>query len=225
MKLIEYFHGFQGEGNTIGKNSLFLRFPSCNLKCKCCDSSYTWYQQNVKEVPDKDIFKECLKVSNIIFTGGEPLLEKNLKECLKIMTMFPNKTYEFETNGTLAIDKEFQEIFSSIFNIQFNISPKSNVEQVKNIKVSSLKLWNQVKDSNKSYIFKYLFKNMDDLDFITIDTLSRSIPANKIYVQPIGVSANKVISLSKKYYNYILDRGWNLSPRMHTILFGKKRRV
>ena len=33
---------FQGEGQTMGKLSAFVRLSGCNLTCVWCDTPYTW---------------------------------------------------------------------------------------------------------------------------------------------------------------------------------------
>ena len=42
LKLSEIFYSIQGEGVSIGRPSVFLRTALCNLKCKWCDTPYTW---------------------------------------------------------------------------------------------------------------------------------------------------------------------------------------
>jgi len=33
IRISEVFHSVQGEGNTMGKPSVFLRLQGCNLQC------------------------------------------------------------------------------------------------------------------------------------------------------------------------------------------------
>ena len=42
IKLVNMFYSFQGEGKTIGQPRLFIRLAGCNLRCKWCDTKYSW---------------------------------------------------------------------------------------------------------------------------------------------------------------------------------------
>ena len=64
MKILEIFNSIQGEGNTQGKNSLFIRFPQCNLKCILCDSLYALDKSQIIDIPDEEIFEKIEKVNN-----------------------------------------------------------------------------------------------------------------------------------------------------------------
>ena len=33
---------FQGEGTSLGRRALFIRLMHCNLRCRGCDTAYTW---------------------------------------------------------------------------------------------------------------------------------------------------------------------------------------
>lgn len=94
----EIFESIQGEAFYIGFNQLFIRFTSCNLQCKYCDTKFS---ANKKEYSLNDLLKEVEKYNNvhsISLTGGEPLLEVDfLSEFLKLV----DKKIYLETNGTL----------------------------------------------------------------------------------------------------------------------------
>ena len=45
-KVNEILHSVKGEGQLVGKNSVFIRLNGCNMRCPWCDSKYTWQDYN-----------------------------------------------------------------------------------------------------------------------------------------------------------------------------------
>ena len=94
----EIFESIQGEGPYIGYNQLFIRFATCNLHCKYCDTDF---KTELKYYTSKELAKEIEQYKNIhsvSLTGGEPLLSTDfLQEFLPLT----NKKIYLETNGTL----------------------------------------------------------------------------------------------------------------------------
>lgn len=236
MKIIEKFNSIQGEGNSQGKNSLFIRFFGCNLKCFLCDSIYALDNSQTIDIPDEDIFKEIEKVNNVVFTGGEPLLPSNLFEIKKILNYFEIQyksynTYEIETNGTIKLDNQSFGIFYDLMlnnQIQFNISPKGNFEQEKQTKSNNLYLEPVLIEQllmSRSYIVKYLFKDENDFRYIKDQQEKYNILPELIYLQPIGTDVQTIKELILKYFDQIIENGWNISMRSHIWLFGNERGV
>lgn len=233
MKIIEKFNSIQGEGNSQGKNSLFIRFFGCNLKCSLCDSIYALDKSQIIDIPDEYIFKEIEKVNNVVFTGGEPLLPSNLFEIKKVLKHFKyeDKTFEIETNGTIQLNnQDFGIIYDWILydKIQFNISPKGNFEQAKMSKSDNSYLEPILIKQlclSDNYIVKYLFKDENDLDFIKDQQKRYNISSKKIYLQPIGTDTQTIKETILKYFDKIIDNGWNISMRSHIWLFGNERGV
>ena len=80
----ETFYSIQGEGQTMGKPSVFLRLGGCNLLCKSedwvCDSIEVWQKGKAvlfSEVLQEDYIKRLREGAHLIITGGEPLIHKN----------------------------------------------------------------------------------------------------------------------------------------------------
>lgn len=96
-KINEIFYSIQGEGARAGSANIFIRFAGCNLTCGFCDTEFESY----KEMDFEAIIQECYKYEckNIIFTGGEPLLQldKMLIDLLKYRGYF----LAVETNGSV----------------------------------------------------------------------------------------------------------------------------
>ena len=101
----EIFESIQGEGPYIGVNQLFVRFSSCNLKCKYCDTDFKTNSREYSVSELQDIINTSKNIHSVSLTGGEPLLNIDfLKELLPKV----NKRIYLETNGTLY--ENFSEI-------------------------------------------------------------------------------------------------------------------
>lgn len=101
MLINELFTSIDGEARRAGELATFIRTVGCNLRCKFCDSQYTWgHESTNKEMTCEQIKEECDKfgVENITFTGGEPLLQKDSDT---LITLLADNGYDvsIETDG------------------------------------------------------------------------------------------------------------------------------
>jgi len=228
MKIIECFKSIQGEGINQGTNSLFIRFPSCNLSCENCDSNYA-LKGNIKDISDVKLKKLIKDSVNIVFTGGEPLLKNNYQKILEIFSWFPyvenlNKFYEIETNGTQIIDSVTLKNLKTYRNTVFNISPKGNFQQEKIHNTDPIFI-QQCHQQGLNYIVKFLF--YDDKDFNYVRELQKKyfIPDALVYMQPVGVMGAEILDRLRDHFKIIINNGWNISGRLHCLLFDNERGV
>lgn len=107
LRVLEIFKSISGEVGLIpqGSPTIFLRLAGCNLKCPYCDTPQS---QNLKGGIARKIDSilksiEGLSCKNIVITGGEPLLQKNLQVLISELRM---RAYiiQIETNGTISPD-------------------------------------------------------------------------------------------------------------------------
>lgn len=85
MKINELFVSIDGESKRAGELAIFIRSVGCNLRCKFCDSKYTWGTEPTnKDMSPDDIVKWCIEtgIHNVTFTGGEPLIQQDSDELL-----------------------------------------------------------------------------------------------------------------------------------------------
>lgn len=107
FEIAEKYITISGEAPIIGKPIYLIRFSGCNLECVYCDTPLK-DQINIVFTADdlrKDI-KEQLKKNPrlaILFTGGEPLLEKRHKPLLEIIKSIFNCAFYIETNGSIPL--------------------------------------------------------------------------------------------------------------------------
>ena len=70
--IVEIFHSVQGEGAKSGIPHVFVRFGKCNLACEWCDTDFNTYEKmTVQMIVERVLAFKC---NNVIYTGGEPLL-------------------------------------------------------------------------------------------------------------------------------------------------------
>jgi len=188
------FISFQGEGKTQGKHSLFIRFSNCNLNCSICDSKFTWRGKKTYILKYDKLKEFMLKVDNVVITGGEPLLQENLKSVIEIITYFDSKNYEIETSGDIYklseiySDYDYMYKFFKRNNVLFNISPKFNVKQIDG-KIPDfnnvVNFINNLKNNNINYILKFLFWGKKSIDKIDELVYSNNISKSLVYLQPL----------------------------------------
>lgn len=103
MIISEIFPSIDGESKRAGELATFVRTVGCNLRCKYCDSPYTWkMDETAKQMTVQEIVDKCeeLGLRNITFTGGEPLLQKDADD---LIIALANAGFEvsIETNGAV----------------------------------------------------------------------------------------------------------------------------
>src|SRR5262249_44289955 len=106
----EIFASLQGEGVSIGVPSTFVRLSGCSLACSWCDTAYTWdwkrYDPKIEamRVSVEDVAQRVsrLGTSNVVLTGGEPLLQQPELAKLAAALKQEGKRIEVETSGTIC---------------------------------------------------------------------------------------------------------------------------
>lgn len=75
LRLTETFLSLQGEGEHAGLLCYFIRTAGCDLRCRWCDTDYSW-TGGVKHSLDDIVAGIPEGVTLVQITGGEPLLQK-----------------------------------------------------------------------------------------------------------------------------------------------------
>lgn len=130
-KVVEIFESINGEGKKAGQLALFIRFQYCNLNCSYCDtkwansknSPFTW--MSLEEI--LSLAKEK-RIKNITLTGGEPLLQTDIRSLLEAFSKEKQFEIEIETNGSVPLET-FRNIENSpSFTIDYKL-PESHMEE------------------------------------------------------------------------------------------------
>ncbi len=102
VRITEIFFSLQGESNTVGIPTVFIRLTGCPLRCGYCDTEYAFIGGQKKAISDIIAEVESFGSRYITVTGGEPLAQPT---CLELMTKLLDLGYvvSLETSGALDI--------------------------------------------------------------------------------------------------------------------------
>jgi 7-carboxy-7-deazaguanine synthase len=236
----ETFHSIQGEGPSAGQNAFFVRLGACNQHCKWCDSGYTWVfterqveqhdqslapfdpQEELTRVPIRTLAYEIIASDAplCVVSGGEPLLQ--LTALAKLISMvnenlFPPR-FEIETAGTIRPGE-----LTLFDNVTFNVSPKlehsgnplelrRNIEALRELGTQHFKFVVRPGDNTST-----------DLDEIREIIREVGIHRSRVWLMPLGTTADSVTTGMRWLAPVVLENGWNLSSRFQTLIWGDER--
>ena len=100
LRITEIFHSLQGEADAVGWPTVFVRLTGCPLRCRYCDTEYSFYGGDWRSLDDVLGTVAGYGARHVCVTGGEPLAQRN---CLALLTRLCDAGYSvsLETSGAL----------------------------------------------------------------------------------------------------------------------------
>jgi 7-carboxy-7-deazaguanine synthase len=202
---------FQGEGPSAGQAAAFVRLGRCNLACRWCDTPYTWdwdrhdpgAELATMAVTDVLARLDAMGVGLLVISGGEPLLHQRHLPPLLEGAKGRGWTVELETAGTLAPTAAVDLVD------RFNVSPKlanSGMAVDRRYRPDVLRAFH----ASGRAVFKFVVVEPSDLDEV-----DRIVADCGLY--PV------LLARMRDLAPHVLARGWNLTPRLHVLLWGDRR--
>jgi 7-carboxy-7-deazaguanine synthase len=214
---------FQGEGPSAGQRAAFVRLGRCTLDCSWCDTAWTWDSRRydlgaeLRPMSESRIWAavRAIPAGLVVITGGEPLIWQQRLVWLVDMCRASGRRVEIETNGTIPPRRSL--LHSAVtFNVGLKLA-NSGVEQHRRLRPPAIR---QLVASRRA-VWKFVATSNADLD--EIGGLERAYGLAPIWVMPEGTSAAAVLAGMRDLADGVLARGWNLTPRLHTLLWGEAR--
>jgi 7-carboxy-7-deazaguanine synthase len=102
LKITEIFYSLQGEADTAGIPTTFIRLTGCPLRCHYCDTAYAFHGGDWWEASAILARVSELSARHVCVTGGEPLAQKN---CLHLLKELCDAGYRvsLETSGAMSL--------------------------------------------------------------------------------------------------------------------------
>jgi 7-carboxy-7-deazaguanine synthase len=89
LRITEIFHSIQGEADAIGWRTVFVRLTGCPLRCVWCDTEYSFYGGNWRDIDD--ILAEVAShgARHVCVTGGGYEVSLETSGALDVSTVDP----------------------------------------------------------------------------------------------------------------------------------------
>ena len=102
LKITEIFHSLQGEADSMGVPTVFVRLTGCPLRCQYCDTAYAFHGGEWWEAQAIIARVREFATRYVCVTGGEPLAQKG---CTELLTMLCDAglRVSLETSGAMEL--------------------------------------------------------------------------------------------------------------------------
>lgn len=229
IPVVETFTSIQGEGRNLGQPYIFVRVGGCPLRCRFCDSEYTWTpkQDEIVEVGDlaQKIGEEIERtgIRWVSITGGEPLIYP--RQISVIMQSVPG-WFHIETSGRYY-DKEVHNL-SDIWSMDIKTPCTNEVQERDLVHLKMMRAQDQVKcliESEEDVEYAARVREMLGgstpliLQPFNVNVDNESDSKNDILIGSYRWLVEKVLANPKVWPNVIV------SPQVHVLLWGNKRGV
>jgi 7-carboxy-7-deazaguanine synthase len=214
---------FQGEGASCGQRAMFLRLGRCNLDCAWCDTPYTWDwthfdpEAELRRMSAQDVINQLAAIDAplLVITGGEPMLQQ--RQLIPVLEAAGAHGWrvEVETNGTIAPVDAVAALVD-----RWNVSPKlagSGVDQARRWQPDALRAF----AATGRAIAKFVVGSTSELDEVA--AIAEATHLTDVWIMAEGTDAEALRDRMAMLAPHVLARGWNLSDRLHVMLWGGVR--
>lgn len=241
----------QGEGLYAGVPSIFVRFNGCNLRCcfkggSICDTAYTSHNPEIPSITDTDeayniitkILKEYPNITDIVFTGGEPMLQQEaVADIITRLNWNYDLYYTVETNGTIKL-KDCLKHHVCLWSVSpklsnsccFNDSIPEKLQHIHRLnRINYPAVSSYINDSEVQLKFVYTDEETEQeiIDWVDqlyagMDIKLKDIP---VLIMPEGETTDQLNQSSQKAITACIKNGWRFCDRTHIRIWGNKRAV
>ena len=189
---MEKFYTIQGEGYYSGQPFYFIRLGGCDVGCHWCDVKESWDHNQHQFIEVDDLIKDVKEyTSNVVITGGEPLMW-DLSELTKRFKE-NNIKLHLETSGAYEMSGNWDWVC---------LSPKKKMLPKQEI-------------YSKANELKVIIYNNDDFKF-AIQESEKVSSECKLFLQP---EWSKFDIMKDKIAQFVMNnKNWNISLQIHKYL-------
>lgn len=226
VRIAEIFSSIQGEGRLAGMPSVFIRTSGCNLRCVWCDTPYTSWKPEGKELSVETVLREARKSPHrhVVITGGEPFLARDL----------PALANRLRADGLHITIETAATIFAPVACDLISISPKlSNSTPWKRERGKFAAMHEErrldfpvIQRFIDEYDYQLKFVADRKGDFVEIERVLKQldhVDRSRVLVMAQARTKTQLREKSRWIVELCKQHDFVYSPRLHIELFGDRR--
>ena len=223
MKIAEIFYSIQGEGMLAGVPSVFVRTSGCNLRCKWCDTPYTSWNPEWRDMQVEEVLAEVARYpgANVVLTGGEPMIAPDIVELSRGCNEL-DRHITIETAGT--VDAPVTCDLMSISPKLANSTPEGSFAAQHNRLRYQPAILRKLM-SGYEYQLKFVVAEPGDIEEIRAMLKELGAERGRVLLMPEGVDSATLRERAKWLVEVCKLEGIRYGPRLHIDLFGNQRGV
>ena len=204
LKVTEIFRSLQGESDSVGWPTVFVRLTGCPLRCVWCDTAYAFQGGEWMEIDAIVDRVRALKTRHVCVTGGEPLAQKR---CLALLRKLCDTGHRvsLETSGALSVK---------------NVDPR--VVKVLDLKApgsgeAERNPWENLEYLGPHDQIKFVIADRTDFDWAAEQIRSRDLSRRDVLISPVWETL-----APSQLADWLLESGIEarLQVQLHKVLWG-----
>ena len=172
LKVTEIFRSLQGESDSVGWPTVFVRLTGCPLRCVWCDTAYAFQGGDWMEI-DAIVERVAeLGTRHVCVTGGEPLAQKR---CLTLLEKLCDAGHRvsLETSGALSVAEVDPRVVKVL---DFKAPGSGEVER---------NLWENLDHLQPHDQIKFVVTDRADFDWVAEQMRARDLTRWEVLVSPV----------------------------------------
>ena len=198
-----------------------------------CDTGYTWdasrwdLREQIHPVPWRRVVDHLADSASagtmplLVVTGGEPLGHQARPAFRSMLAAAADlgAGIEVETNGTRVPAPDLPG--DPVYNVSPKLAHAGDPAELR-ISAPALAAFRELARRGRAR-FKFVVETVEQLDEVAGIVTAHRLPAGTVWVMPEGTDARTVVDRGRVLADPVLGRGWNLTVRLHTLLWGEER--
>jgi len=223
VKIAEIFYSLQGEGMLAGVPSAFVRTSGCNLRCAWCDTPYTSWKPEGRQMEVAEIVEAvaAFPARHVVVTGGEPMIAPRIVELTQKLGE-AGLHITVETAGT---------VFAPVRCDLMSISPKlaNSIPEGDWVERHDKLRWQpealRLLMSDFEYQLKFVIATPADIAEMEAMIAAVGASRDRVLLMPEGTDNDTLAERGRWIAEISKERGYRFSPRLHVMLWGNQRGV
>lgn len=243
----------QGEGKFIGTPSIFIRLSRCNMKCegfnvtyktpsgqikKSCDTYYAvdpafknqWEKNSANEVINQVSKLMPDYKTDIVISGGEPLLYWKDVEFQKLLKYYIKNNHRVTIETNASLDINFNENYQKELVFSMSVKLSNSFESLKKrVNISTLE---KILQNTKESYFKFVInkntikETKEEIEDILLKLKNiKDLPKAEVFLMPMGETNEEINKNSQSTIDMAIKNGFKYSDRLHIRIWDNKRGV